>query len=115
MSVEVEIRGLDVFGRHGVSEEEQRVGQVFLVDIAYVVDEPAADDVAAAVDYRAVRDIARAVSDAEVYSLLETLAGAVADALVAALPVRSVRVRVRKPGISWAEWTSASVERVSGS
>jgi hypothetical protein len=39
----------------------------------------------------------------------------VADALVAALSVASARVRVRKPGISWAEWTAATVERVSAS
>jgi 7,8-dihydroneopterin aldolase/epimerase/oxygenase len=115
MSVEVEIHGLEVFGRHGVNEEERRTGQTFLIDVEYVVDEPAADELPAAVDYRAVRDVVRAVFDAEVYSLIETLAGAAADALVAALPVRSVRVRVRKPGITWAEWTAASVERVSGS
>jgi dihydroneopterin aldolase len=115
MSVEVEIHGLEVFGRHGVNEEERRTGQTFLIDVEYVVDEPAADELPAAVDYRAVRDVVRAVSDAEVYALIETLAAAAADALVAALPVRSVRVRVRKPGITWAEWTAASVERVSGS
>jgi 7,8-dihydroneopterin aldolase/epimerase/oxygenase len=115
MSVEVEIHGLEVFGGHGVNEEERLLGQTFLFDVVYVTDEPAADELPAAVDYRAVRDVVRAVSDAEVYSLIETLAAAVADALVAALPVRSVRVRVRKPEITWAEWTAVSVERVSGS
>jgi dihydroneopterin aldolase len=115
LSVIVEIHGLEIFGRHGVNEEERRAGQTFLFDVELVVDEPAEDEIHAAVDYRAVRDIVRAVSDAQVYSLIESLAASVADALVAALSVASARVRVRKPGISWAEWTAATVERVSAS
>ena len=115
MSVVVEIHGLEVFGRHGVNEEERRTGQTFLFDVELVAAEPEQDEIHAAVDYRAVRDVVRAVSDAEVYSLLESLAAAVADAVVSALPVASARVRVRKPGVAWAEWTAATVERVSGS
>ena len=115
MSLLVEIHGLEVFGRHGVNDEERRTGQTFLFDVGLAVEEPAEDEIHAAVDYRAVRDVVRAVSDAQVYSLIESLAAAVADALVAALPVASARVRVRKPGISWAEWTAATVERVSAS
>jgi 7,8-dihydroneopterin aldolase/epimerase/oxygenase len=115
LSVIVEIHGLEIFGRHGVNEEERRAGQTFLFDVELVVDEPAEDEIHAAVDYRAVRDVVRAVSDAQVYSLIESLAASVADALVAALSVASARVRVRKPGISWAEWTAATVERVSAS
>lgn len=111
----VEIHGLEIFGRHGVNEEERRAGQTFLFDVELVVDEPTEDEIHAVVDYRAVRDIVRAVSDAQVYSLIESLAASVADALVAALSVASARVRVRKPGISWAEWTAATVERVSAS
>ena len=47
----------------------------------------------------------------ESYRLLETLAAAAADAIASSLPVRTVRVRVRKPGISWAEWSAVTVER----
>jgi dihydroneopterin aldolase len=63
------------------------------------------------VDYRRVRDLVKAVSDAESYRLLETLAAATADALLAELQPESVRVRVRKPGITWAEWTGVTCER----
>jgi dihydroneopterin aldolase len=115
MTVVVEIHGLEIFGRHGVNEEERRTGQTFLFDVALVVEEPAEDEIHAAVDYRAVRDVVRAVSDAQVYSLIESLAASAADALVAALPAASARVRVRKPRVSWAEWTGATVERVSAS
>jgi len=43
--------------------------------------------------------------------LLESFAAAAADALVAALPGVALRLRVRKPGISWAEWAGVTVER----
>jgi dihydroneopterin aldolase len=109
----VELHGLEVFGRHGVLEEEQRQGQTFLFDVALDLDEPAADRVEEVVDYRDVADCIRAVSDARRVDLLETLAGAVADALVERFPARHVRVRVRKlrPGGIPAEWAAATVER----
>jgi len=58
-----------------------------------------------------VRDLIRRLSEERSYRLIESLAAAVADALVAELPLQSVRVRVRKPGVDWAEWTGATVER----
>ena len=39
------------------------------------------------------------VSDGRAFQLLEALAAAVADALVARFPVERVRVRVRKPDV----------------
>jgi dihydroneopterin aldolase len=107
----VEVHGLELFGRHGVNDDERRDGQTFFVDVTLRVPAPAADTIDAAVDYRRVREIATAVSDGTSYRLLETFAAALADALVAELPVEHVGVRVRKPGITWAEWTAASVER----
>ena len=53
------------------------------------------------------------VSDSRSFDLIESLAAAVADALVDRLAVSRVRVRVRKPrpaGIA-AEWSAATVER----
>jgi 7,8-dihydroneopterin aldolase/epimerase/oxygenase len=107
----VEVHGLEVFGRHGVNEDERRDGQPFLFDVTVELDEPKEDSIEATVDYRTVRDLIRKVSDAGSYALLEKLAAAAAEAIVSGLPVRSVRVRVRKPGVSWAEWTAATVER----
>ncbi|HEX7310318.1 MAG TPA: dihydroneopterin aldolase [Gaiellaceae bacterium] len=108
----VEIHGLEIVGRHGVGETERQDGQLFLFDVTLDVPEPAEDAIGATVDYRAVRDAIRALSDARSYRLLETLAGAAADAIVAALPVESVTVRVRKPGVAWADWTAATASRV---
>ena len=107
----VEVHGIELFGRHGVHEDERRDGQAFLVDVTVRVPEPERDALEATLDYRRVRDVVRAVNERESFLLLETFAVAVADALVAELHVHHVAVRVRKPGVAWAEWTAASVER----
>jgi 7,8-dihydroneopterin aldolase/epimerase/oxygenase len=107
----VEVHGLELFGRHGVNDDERRDGQTFLFDVTLEIAEPEEDAIEATIDYRLVRDIVRAVNDAESYRLLETLAAAVADALNSELRVQRVRVSVRKPGIAWAEWTGVTCER----
>ena len=107
----VEVHGLELFGRHGVNDDERRDGQTFLFDVTLEIAEPKEDAIEATIDYRLVRDIVRGVNDAESYRLLETLAAAVADALNTELRVKRVRVTVRKPGIAWAEWTSVTCER----
>jgi dihydroneopterin aldolase len=107
----VDVHGLEVFGRHGVNEDERRDGQRFFVDVTLQVPEPTEDTVEATVDYRRVREVVRAVNDGASFRLLETFAAAVADAILAQLAPQHVAVRVRKPGVAWAEWTAASVER----
>jgi 7,8-dihydroneopterin aldolase/epimerase/oxygenase len=107
----VEVHGLELHGRHGADEDERREPQSFLFDVTIDIEEPREDSLDATVDYRRVRDVIRKVSDAQSYTLLEKLAAAAADAISAELPVRSVRVRVRKPGVRWAEWAAATVER----
>ncbi len=107
----VEIHGLEIVGRHGVGETERRDGQPFLFDVTLEIAEPAEDAIGATVDYRAVRDAIRELSDGRSYRLLETLAGAAAGAIAAAFPVESVTVRVRKPGVTWADWTAATASR----
>jgi dihydroneopterin aldolase len=112
----VELDSLEVFGRHGVLEEERRDGQTFLYDVRLEVGDGALSDrIEDAVDYREVSDCVREVSDARQYNLIEALAAAVADALVSRFEVKRVRVRVRKPqpaGVP-ATHSAATVERSS--
>jgi 7,8-dihydroneopterin aldolase/epimerase/oxygenase len=111
----VEIRGLHIFGYHGVEEEEQRLGQLFLYDLEFQVGERGSTDrIEDAVDYREVAQCVREVSDRR-FALLEALASAVADAVLERFPVEQVKVRVRKPQVTPAgltvEYTAATVER----
>ena len=107
MTLTVELVGLEVFGRHGVDDDEREQGRTFLYDIALEVPAPASDRLEDTVDYRAVAACVREVSGAGEYRLIEVLASAVADELAARFSVERVEVRVRKPGISPAGLTVA--------
>lgn len=107
----VEVHGVEVFGHHGVGEHERRQGQTFLVDVMLQLPEPSVDLLTGTIDYRRVRDIIHAVNEAGSFQLLETFARAIADSVHEELLPEHARVRVRKPGIAWAEWTAATVER----
>jgi dihydroneopterin aldolase len=109
----VELAGLEIFGYHGVNEDERRDGQRFLYDLRLDVgDAGASDRIEEAVDYREVAECVREVSEARAYHLLEALAAAVADALLERFQVASVRVRVRKPDVRLpVEHAAVSVER----
>jgi 7,8-dihydroneopterin aldolase/epimerase/oxygenase len=107
-----ELYGLEVFGHHGVLEWEQREGQTFIYDVTLEVEEPAQDRVEDAIDYREIVAKVEEVSSRR-FQLIETLAAAVADALLEAFPAATVSVRVRKPrpgGIT-AEYSAATAGR----
>jgi dihydroneopterin aldolase len=111
--IEIQISALEVFGYHGVEEAERRTGQTFLFDLWLEVGDAALSDrIDDAVDYRLVVQAVRDVSGSQVFHLLETLAAAVADAVVAGFAVESVRVRVRKPAVALpVEHTAVTVTR----
>jgi 7,8-dihydroneopterin aldolase/epimerase/oxygenase len=113
--MKVELRGLELYGYHGVDEEERRAGQRFLYDVELEVGERGAKDrIEDAVDYRRVAETVSEVNRTQ-FQLLEALATAVADALAGRFPVERVRVRVRKPEVRRAgfavEYSAVTVER----
>jgi dihydroneopterin aldolase len=109
----IELAGLEVFGYHGVNEDERRDGQRFLYDLELEVGEAGSNDrIEDAVDYREVAACVREVSESRAFHLLEALAAAVADALLERFSVARVRVRVRKPDVRLpVEHAAATVER----
>jgi dihydroneopterin aldolase len=112
MGVTVELRGLEVFGHHGATEEEQEAGQTLLWDVSWSSGEPAADDLSETVDYEEVASCVREVSDSRRFKLLESLAAAAADTVVDRFGVEHVRVRVRKTALDLpVEYSAATVER----
>jgi dihydroneopterin aldolase len=113
MTVLVELEGLEIPGRHGATPEEHERDQPFLYDLQLELSEPQADRLEETVDYRDVVEAVREVA-AEERQLLETLAAAVADALLERFPLERARVRVRKPEVRLeapVAWTAAIAER----
>ena len=98
--ITVELRGLRLFGRHGVHAHEKEDGQDFVFDVDLQVGERGASDrLEDAVDYRDVARAVAEVSDARSYDLLEALATAVADELLRRFAAEQVVVRVVKPAV----------------
>ena len=97
------VLGMRFRGRHGVLPEEKLTDQPFEVDVVLHADLSEAaerDNLAATVDYSAVFDLVRSIVEGRSFDLIETLAGAIATAVLAASDatrVEAVEVRVRKP------------------
>jgi dihydroneopterin aldolase len=115
VTLEIEVHGLELHGYHGVLDEEAEHGQRFLFDLWIEAPEVPSDRVEDALDYRGVVELVQEISDLTRFNLLETLAAAVADAVVVRFSVPRVRVRVRKPEVRPAglpvDWTAVTVER----
>ena len=95
--------GMRFEGRHGVLPVEKLNAQRFEIDLILHADlDPAArsDDLARTVNYAELFVLVEGIVTGPSYALIEALAGAIADAVLAATDttiVSGVEVRVRKP------------------
>jgi dihydroneopterin aldolase len=102
MTQKISIKGLRVYGYHGVMEHERDEGQYFIVDATIKVDAERAsstDDISNTVSYAEIAQlIAENVRNNPV-NLLETLSQRLADEILfAASPwAQKVKVTVSKP------------------
>jgi 7,8-dihydroneopterin aldolase/epimerase/oxygenase len=101
MSDAVFVSGLALHAYHGVMQHEAKVGQTFMLDLVLDIDLSEAsrsDKLAHTVGYDQVVEVASRAFCARRYKLVETAAGAVAEALLGRFrQVRSVKVTVHKP------------------
>lgn len=97
----IELRGLRVRGHHGVFAHERADGQEFVVDLVVHADLAAAaasDDLADTLDYGALAGLAARIVAGPPRDLIESVAGAVADAVLAHDGrIREVEVTLHKP------------------
>lgn len=101
--VRVHIRGLEVFGRHGVLAEETALGQRFVVDVTVGLTQcpgVASDDIADTLDYARLADEVAAIVAGAPSRLLEHLAGRIADHVLDEPRAAWTEVTVRKPHVA---------------
>ena len=102
MTQKIQIKGLRVYGYHGVLEHEREEGQYFIVDASIKVDverASATDDISNTVSYAEIAQlIAENVRNNPV-NLLETLSQRLADEVLAASGpwAKKVKITVSKP------------------
>jgi 7,8-dihydroneopterin aldolase/epimerase/oxygenase len=100
VSDRITLRGMRFMGRHGVNPEEQVTPQPFEVDLILRTDlsRPAAsDELGDTIDYAAAFTLVAGIVEERSYRLIERLAGAIVQEVLAAFAVDDVEVRVRKP------------------
>ena len=112
------IKDLEIYANHGVFDEEQRLGQKFLVSIDMELDVSAAaagDDLTKSVHYGEVAEEAPSFMKNNTFKLIETAADRLSrDILVKRPLLESVEVTIKKP---WApvglplDTVAASVKR----
>ena len=114
----IDIAGLVLFAKHGVAEEEAKLGQRFSLDLELEVDVADAvksDRLDSTVDYGEVIAVADAAFRSKRFYLIEAAAAHVANTLLAHFArAKSVRVKVKKPSAPVAaaiEFVAAAVER----
>ena len=108
----IELAGLELFGHHGVLEEEKENGQTFWYDLELEVGEWGTNDrIEDAVDYRLVVEAVREVNEQR-FELLEALASTVAETVMSRFALARVKVRVRKrPAGLPVEYSAVTAER----
>ena len=97
----IHLKGMVFYGHHGVTPEEQALGQRIEVDLEVEADlETAAleDDPVQTIDYGDLYRITREVVEGDPVRLLETIAQRVADRIQDEYDVGAVWVKVMKPG-----------------
>lgn len=96
----ITLTGVTAYGFHGVLAEEKAQGQEFSVDLTLEVDlsrAAASDDLTHTVNYAEAAADAVALLQGPSQDLIETVAGAIADAVLVRPLVEAVEVTLHKP------------------
>lgn len=114
----IKIKNLEVFAKHGVFPEENKLGQKFLVSTVLYADTRKAgktDDLTASIDYGGICRFINDYMKSHTFQLIERAAEALAEELLLRTPnLEKVRLEVKKP---WApiglplESISVEIER----
>ena len=113
----IQISQLEFYGYHGASDEEQAIGHRYAVDVELSFDTTkagASDALSDTVNYADVAQRILEIGTSRQFRLLEALAAALSDAILAEFPVELVRLTVHKlhpPMPAIANSVGVSIER----
>ena len=94
------LKGMQFYGYHGAYEAEKEMGQPIEVDIDLLGDFSSSsqtDDVELSVSYGDIYAIVKDLVEEREFNLIQALAEAIAEEVLASCDVDRVTVRVRKP------------------
>ena len=101
----------------GIHDEEKKMGQKLLIDVIVEIDSSKAiksDDIKNTINYVDIYNTVQKVGKLKSYSLIETLAESILEAIIIHPSVKSAKIKVHKPHIPFPEFqgnVSVEVER----
>lgn len=96
--MKIKIKKLKLFGYHGVTEEEKKNGQDFMINMELRVKyENNIDSIENTVDYVHIINKTTNVFNRKKYNLLESLIIDIGDSILADKNVRYVKISIQKP------------------
>lgn len=97
----IKLKNLRFYGYHGVLEEENKIGQKFIVDLDLLTDlkKPGqSDDVEDTINYALVYDIVRRIVENEQFNLIEKLAQEIVNEIFQSFEkVLEIEIEIKKP------------------
>lgn len=94
--MKISLKGMEFYAYHGAQKEEKILGQRFLVDIEYEIDNPQKDELEFTVDYTEVYNKTKNIIENFNFKLLETLASEIALKIFEDKRIKNIVVRVIK-------------------
>ena len=96
---QIEIRGLKLYGYHGVYPEENKLGQTFQIDLTLTVaraTEDINDNPKNVISYADIIDRVTDIFFAQSYKLIETLADTILLSLAPFKKIQHARIHIKK-------------------
>ena len=100
METKIRLNNIQLYGWHGVTDNEKRTGQKFEIDIEIMINITstiASDDIKKTVDYSELYKFVVNKFSEKKYNLIETLAHNISMSIQKNFPVKSCKVLIRKP------------------
>jgi dihydroneopterin aldolase len=100
METKIRLNNIQLYGWHGVGDDEKETGQQFEVDVEILLNLTsiiASDDIKKTVDYSELYRFVVSKFSEKKYNLIETLAHNITMSIKQEFPVKSCKVTIRKP------------------
>ena len=100
METKIRLNNIQLYGWHGVGDDEKTMGQQFEVDVEILLDLTstiASDDIKKTVDYSELYRFVVSKFSEKKYNLIETLAHNILMSIQMKFPIKYCKVLIRKP------------------
>tara|TARA_X000001036_G_scaffold98550_1_gene91486 strand:- start:904 stop:1275 length:372 start_codon:yes stop_codon:yes gene_type:complete len=111
MSFDINITGIEAFGKHGIYEIEKNNEQRFLIDIFLTLDKLKDDNITNTINYEDLVDDSISLVQTESFDLIETLSKKIAEHIIKKYSnlrfsnLKYIKITVHKPETSLSDRT----------